>query len=131
MDDLRPGDFLYVHPGLAGLATIPSYAESLVAREIAVPAGPDFAPAPPWVTRTRRYLDEAVAQMFPGRAAHDLAEQSPLADGVRAAVRFVGGVMRESGQTRAAGDVTRLTGGTPAPPGPAGPRSADDVRPGP
>jgi hypothetical protein len=97
--DLGPGDFMYVHPRLAGIPTSPSYAESLVDEGRGFESGP-FSPAPPpWVSRTRQYLDESVAQVFPGRSEHDSAEQSPVAEGVRAALRFVREVMREHGET--------------------------------
>ena len=99
--DLGPGDFMYVHPRLAGVPTAPSYAESLAVEGRGFEVGPSSPAPPPWVTRTRLYLDESVAQVFPGRSEHDSAEQSPIADGVRAALRFVGEVMREHGGTPA------------------------------
>jgi hypothetical protein len=92
---LGPDDFMYVHPRLAGVQGTPSYAESLVADEL----GRGEARPSPWVTRTRRYLDESVAQLFPGRSEHDPAERSPVAEGVRAALRFVDEVMHEHGGT--------------------------------
>ena len=99
--DLGPGDFMYVHPRLAGVPTVSSYAESLAVEGRGVPIEAVSPAPPPWVTRTRLYLDESVAQVFPGRSEHDAAEQSPVADGVRAALRFVGEVMREHGGTPA------------------------------
>jgi hypothetical protein len=92
---LRDSEFIYIHPKLAGITRDPAYAESLV-QETLGPESPAQA-RPSWATLTRRYLEQSVAQAFPGTSDPGSAEQAAVGTGMRNALAYIDEVMRRHG----------------------------------
>jgi hypothetical protein len=95
---------LYCHPRLflqTSTGDSLPYAEVLLAE----PRGSASVDQPPWVTVTRRYLEQSTARLFPDTEQPTSPVQLAAAEGVRQALSFVNDVMSSysgtSGQAQA------------------------------
>jgi hypothetical protein len=94
---------MYAHPALFAESGSPdsllfeSFADTLVTNALG-PTEPTTED-PAWVTTTRRYLEQSVAQLFPDQSQDASKIQRAAGEGVDSALRFVNDVLRDMGAT--------------------------------
>jgi len=89
---------MYAHPGLFAGKTLPegfadSFADALVSKSL----GPPTPTTEAWVTSTQRYLEQAVARLFPEQRLPNSKIEQATGRGVEHALRFVSEVLRTVG----------------------------------